>query len=43
MISDKPHDELRWSWATVKRIWDQEKQTEMPSRLVSSGNQTTLF
>ena len=43
MISDKPHNELRWSWATVKRIWHQEKQTEMPSRLVSNGNQTTLF
>ena len=43
MIDEKPHDDLRWSWATVKRIWDEKYQCEMPSRLVASGDQTTLF
>ncbi len=43
MIEDTPHEALRWSWSTVKRIWSENKSTEMPDRLVTSGKQKTLF
>ena len=43
LIGDKPHEELRWSWSTVKRIWSQKHDIELPDRLISDGNQTTLF
>ena len=43
MIEGVPHQALRWSWSTVKRIWSENNSTEMPSRLVTSGKQRTLF
>ena len=43
MIEDVPHEALRWSWSTVKRIWSENNSAEMPSRLVTSGRQRTLF
>ncbi len=43
MIDEKPHDQLRWSWSTIKRIWHEEHTSELPSRDLTSGNQTTLF
>ena len=43
MIAEKPHNQLRWSWSTVKRIWDEEHTSKLPSRDLTSGNQTTLF
>ena len=43
MIGDAPHEALRWSWSTVKRIWSENNSTEMPDRLVASGKQKTLF
>ena len=43
MIADKPHEQLRWSWATVARIWQEIHDSEVPNRLIENGNQTTLF
>lgn len=43
MIGEIPHDHLRWSWSTVKRIWDEKFDHEMPTRLVASGQQKKLF
>ena len=43
MIGNAPHEALRWSWSTVKRIWSENNSTEMPDRLVASGKQKTLF
>ena len=43
MIGDKPHEQLRWSWSTVKRIWHEVNDSELPNRAVRNGNQTTLF
>ena len=43
MISDKPHEDLRWSWSTVSRIWGELHSTDMPKRVVLDKNQTTLF
>ena len=43
MIADKPHEQLRWSWATVARIWQEMHDSEVPNRLIENGNQTTLF
>ena len=43
MIGDKPHEQLRWSWSTVKRIWHEKHNCELPNRAVEDGNQTTLF
>jgi ribonuclease HII len=43
MIGDKPHEQLRWSWSTVKRIWHETHNSELPKRDIKDGNQTTLF
>ena len=43
MIDKKPHEQLRWSWSTVKRIWGEEHNLELPTRDQTSGSQTTLF
>ena len=43
MIGEKPHEDLRWSWSTVRRIWTHKHDIEFPDRLISEGNQTTLF
>lgn len=43
MIGDKPHEQLRWSWSTVKRIWHETHNSDLPNRAVKNGNQTTLF
>jgi len=43
MINGKPHDQLRWSWSTVKRIWNEKYTSEIPKRAIETGNQTTLF
>jgi len=43
MITEKPHEQLRWSWSTVRRIWREKHTYEIPNRAIESGNQTTLF
>ena len=43
MIGSVPHEDLRWSWSTVKRIWHETNKHEMPTRSLVSGEQRKLF
>ena len=43
MIGKAPHEDLRWSWSTVKRIWHETNNHDMPTRSLASGEQRKLF
>ena len=43
LLENKPHPELRWSWATVEREWSKLHDKELPKRHSPPNNQKTLF
>ena len=43
MIGKAPHEDLRWSWSTVKRVWHETNNHDMPTRSLASGEQRKLF
>ena len=43
MIDPVPHEQLRWSWSTVERIWKENHSTNVPIRTITNGQQKTLF
>lgn len=43
VTSPLPHNQLRWSWATIKNKWAELYQTPVPIRTDSINQQKTLF